>query len=57
MFKLIHPLDRSPNRPPRLHSSKSSNGTLMRDVRIGFIGFYHRRWLVDPIIDGTQEDS
>jgi hypothetical protein len=56
MFKLIHPLDRSPNRPPRLHSSKSSNGTLMRDVRIGFIGFYHRRWLVDPIIDGTQED-
>jgi len=57
VFKLIHPLDRSPNRPPRLHSSKSSNGTLMRDVRIGFIGFYHRRWLVDPIIDGTQEDS
>jgi hypothetical protein len=28
--------------------------TLMCDARIGFIGFCHLRWLVDPFMDGAQ---
>jgi hypothetical protein len=44
----------TPKRRPHLNSSRSSNGTLICDARIGFIGFCHPRWLVDPFMDGAQ---
>src|ERR1700676_443532 len=51
------PLISSPKRRPHLNSSKSSNGTLIYDARIGFIGVCYPVGWWTPSWMARKEDS